>query len=123
MIFTTPFQKPPTRQSVFVDTRGSGRSARPADQARMSSSDMAGDLEALRAHLGLDTINFLAHSNAGAIAIFYATRYPNRIKQLVLVSTQMLGFSAVSDTQGSCGKSTNARSFPPLPVYNPVRSR
>ena len=87
-----------TFRMVFVDTRGSGRSARPADQARMSSNDMAVDLEALRAHLGLDTISLLGHSNAGAIAISYAAKYPNRVKRLVLVGTQMLGSSAVSDT-------------------------
>ncbi|HTF62335.1 MAG TPA: hypothetical protein VK638_06435, partial [Edaphobacter sp.] len=38
---------------VFIDTRGSGLSGRPADPAHMGSVDMANDLEALRVHLGL----------------------------------------------------------------------
>ena len=88
-----------TFQMVFVDTRGSGLSERPTDPAKMSSNDMAGDLEALRAHLGLNKMRILGHSNAGAIAIHYAAKYPDRIEQLVLIDTQLLGFSAVGDTQ------------------------
>jgi proline iminopeptidase len=84
---------------VFVDTRGSGLSARPADSAKMSSNDMADDLEALRAHLALLTVRLLGHSNSGAIALSYAERYPDRVAKLVLVDSQMLGFSAGGVTQ------------------------
>src|SRR5271154_685556 len=54
---------------VFIDTRGSGLSGRPADAAKMSSHDMADDLEALREHLDLPSIWILGHSNSGAIAL------------------------------------------------------
>ena len=66
---------------VFIDTRGSGLSCRPADAMRMGSVDMANDLEALRAHLGLSEMSILGHSNSGAIALAYAARYPDRVKQ------------------------------------------
>src|SRR3977135_1327190 len=54
---------------VFIDTRGSGLSGRPADATHMRSVDMANDLEALRVHLGLSEISILGHSNSGAIAL------------------------------------------------------
>jgi proline iminopeptidase len=84
---------------VFVDTRGSGLSGRPADRARMSTDDMADDLEALREYLGLPTLQLLGHSNSGAIALSYAARYQDRVDKLVFIDSQMLGFSASGDTQ------------------------
>jgi len=84
---------------LFVDTRGSGLSGRPADHTKMSSHDMADDLEALRAFLGLSTIQLLGHSNSGAIALSYAERYQNRVDKLVLIDSQVLGFAANDDTQ------------------------
>jgi proline iminopeptidase len=84
---------------VFIDTRGSGLSGRPADPMRMGSVDMANDLEALRAHFGLSEISILGHSNSGAIALAYAARYPDRVSKLVLIDSQVLGFSATADTQ------------------------
>jgi proline iminopeptidase len=84
---------------VFIDTRGSGLSGRPADPMRMGSVDMANDLEALRAHLGLSEISMLGHSNSGAIALAYAARYPDRVSKLALIDSQVLGLSATADTQ------------------------
>ena len=84
---------------VFIDTRGSGLSGRPADPTRMRSVDMANDLEALRAHLGLSEISILGHSNSGAIALAYAARYTDRVSKLVLIDSQVLGLSADADTQ------------------------
>jgi pimeloyl-ACP methyl ester carboxylesterase len=84
---------------VFIDTRGSGLSGRPADPKHMGSIDMANDLEALRVHLGFSEISILGHSNSGAIALAYAARYPERVSKLVLIDSQVLGLSAAADTQ------------------------
>jgi proline iminopeptidase len=84
---------------VFLDTRGSGLSGRPADPARMGSVDMAADVEALRKHLGLSEISILGHSGAGAIALAYAQHYPDRVSKLVLIDSNVLGLSADADTQ------------------------
>jgi proline iminopeptidase len=84
---------------VFIDTRGSGLSGRPADDAKMSSHDMADDIEALREHLDLPSIRILGHSNSGAIALSYAERYPDRVEKMVLIDSQVLGFPAANDTQ------------------------
>jgi pimeloyl-ACP methyl ester carboxylesterase len=62
-------------RSLFcIDPRGSDRSGRPADPGKMSTADMAEDIEHPRRHLGLETIDLFGHSNAGAIA--YAPRHP-----------------------------------------------
>lgn len=79
---------------VFVTTRGSGRSGRPPDAARMGSADMADDIEGLRQHLDLPAINLFGHSNGGAIAISYAERYPAHLRKLILTSSQLIGFDA-----------------------------
>ncbi len=84
---------------VFIDTRGSGLSSRPTDAKQMGSITMADDLEELRIHLDVPQINLFGHSNSGAIALSYATRYPDRVNKLVLVGAQVLGMSAISDTQ------------------------
>jgi proline-specific peptidase len=84
---------------VFIDTRGSGLSGRPADTAKMSSHDMADDLEALREYLGLTSIHILGHSNSGAIALSYAERYQDRVERVVLIDSEVLGLSAATDTQ------------------------
>ncbi len=84
---------------IFIDTRGSGLSGRPVDPLKMGSVDMADDLEALRIHLGLPKVSILGHSNAGAIALSYAERFPSQVDKLVLIDSQVLGLSAASDTQ------------------------
>ena len=84
---------------VFVDTRGSGLSGRPADDALMGSNEMADDLNALRAHLGLSTIMLLGHSNGGAIAMAFALRHRERVSKLLLIDSQVFGINASEDTQ------------------------
>jgi len=70
---------------LFIDTRGSGKSSKPADVKRMSGSDMADDIEGLRRYLALDKINLLGHSDSGAIALYYAERYPTALAKLLIV--------------------------------------
>ncbi len=96
---------------VFIDTRGSGLSGRPTDTAEMGSLQMAADLEALRAHLGHSEIGLLGHSNAGAITLAYAERYPDRASKLVLIGSQVLGFSAAAETQRILQKRSNDPRF------------
>jgi pimeloyl-ACP methyl ester carboxylesterase len=47
---------------------------------------MVADVEALRARLGLERMDLLAHSAAGGLALLYAARYPERMGHLVLVT-------------------------------------
>jgi len=78
---------------VFYDARGSGQSGRPADEKKMSTSDMVDDLEGLRQYWRLPRITVLGHSHGGAIALGYAIRYPKRVKKLILVDSNIQDFN------------------------------
>jgi proline iminopeptidase len=73
-------------QLVYVDHRGSGRSA-PADPSTYTLDDNIEDLEALRKTLGLERISILGSSYGGMVALGYAIRYPDRVANLVLAAT------------------------------------
>jgi proline iminopeptidase len=47
---------------------------------------MVGDVEALRAHLGLERMDLLGHSAAANLAALYAASYPDRLDHLVLLT-------------------------------------
>jgi proline iminopeptidase len=89
----------PRFKIVFITTRGSGSSTRPADAAQMGSTNMADDIDLLRQYLGLPHIDLLGHSNGGAIAISYAARYGARLRKLILTSCQLIGFDASKSIQ------------------------
>lgn len=88
---------------LFLDTRGSGGSSRPADPSRMSTSIMADDIDHLRAYLGLVSMNLIGHSNGGAIALDYAERYPHPADRIVLLDSEVLDDRAESATQHILG--------------------
>ncbi|MGW5778709.1 alpha/beta fold hydrolase [Streptomyces sp. NPDC003863] len=75
------------RTLVLLDARGTGESAAPADPGTYRCDRQVGDVEALRAHLGLDRIDLLGHSAAGNLAVLYAAAHPERIRSLVLVTS------------------------------------
>lgn len=72
---------------VFIDERGSGRSERLEDPAGYTVEAMVEDLETVRTHLDLGTINLLGHSYGGVLAQAYALKYQKHIDHLVLCST------------------------------------
>src|SRR5579884_2863110 len=71
---------------VYFDTRGNGKSSKPEPETRMSTLDMADDLEALRTYLGLENIAVMRHSHGGQIASAFAARHPDHVQRLVLIS-------------------------------------
>lgn len=74
------------RRLVLLDLRGTGDSAVPADPATYRCDRQVDDVEALRAHLGLERMDLLAHSAGGNLAMLYAARYPERVSRLALIS-------------------------------------
>ncbi|MGC0314850.1 alpha/beta fold hydrolase [Kitasatospora acidiphila] len=74
------------RRLILLDLRGTGRSATPDDPASYRCDRLVEDVEALRVHLGLETVDLLAHSAAANLAMRYAERYPQRIRRLLLVT-------------------------------------
>lgn len=75
-----------TAQIVYIDHRGSGRSA-PADPATYTLDQNIDDVDALREYLRLDRISVLGVSYGGMVAQGYAIRYPDRVANLTLVVT------------------------------------
>lgn len=75
-----------TVQMVYVDHRGSGRSGDcPLESCTLDNN--VEDVEALRAHLGLERICVLGNSYGGMVALTYAIRYPQRVSNLILSAT------------------------------------
>ncbi|KQX49961.1 MULTISPECIES: alpha/beta hydrolase [unclassified Streptomyces] len=75
------------RALVLLDARGTGASAEPADPGTYRCDRQVDDVEALRAHLGLERLDLLGHSAGGNLATLYAAAYPERIRSLVLVTS------------------------------------
>lgn len=73
------------RQLIVSDSRGTGASPAAADPSRYAFPQLAEDVEALRAHLGLERFALLAHDAGAAVAQAYAARHPQRLTRLVLV--------------------------------------
>ncbi|MFI6489027.1 alpha/beta fold hydrolase [Streptomyces sp. NPDC050564] len=74
------------RRLIRLDLRGTGDSGIPADPATYRCDRQVGDVEALRAHLGLERVDLLAHSAGGDLALLYAAGYPRRVRSLTLVT-------------------------------------
>ena len=72
------------RTLVLLSPRGVEASD-PAETYELE--DYASDLEELRAHLGLDSIDLFGHSAGGFTSMTYAATYPDRVDRLVLCGT------------------------------------
>jgi proline iminopeptidase len=75
-----------SRQLIMPDTRGTGESADASDPGSYRCDRLAGDVEALRAHLGLDRMDLLGHSAAGDLALLYAAAHSQRVARLILLT-------------------------------------
>ncbi|MFJ1865193.1 alpha/beta fold hydrolase [Streptomyces sp. NPDC088097] len=74
------------RRLVTLDLRGTGASAVPRDGATYRCDRLVDDVEALREHLGLDTVDLLAHSAGANLAVLYAAAHPTRVGSLALIT-------------------------------------
>ena len=73
---------------IFYDQRGSLRS--PSPDSLITFDRHIEDLELLRKELNLDELNLVGHSMGAILASAYASKYPERIKQLTLVAPAYL---------------------------------
>jgi proline iminopeptidase len=77
----------PDRRVVVYDQLGCGDSDRPEDVLLWQSDRFVDELEALRAHLGLDEFDLYGHSWGGMLATDYALAHQEHLRSLVLAST------------------------------------
>ncbi|MER6209974.1 alpha/beta hydrolase [Streptomyces sp. NPDC001642] len=87
------------RRLILLDLRGTGDSATSADQASYRCDRLVDDVEVLRAHMGLEHMDLLAHSAGGSLAMLYAARYPERVARLALITATpwALGMPATAE--------------------------
>ena len=74
------------RRLILLDNRGTGESETPADPDTYRCVHLIEDVEALRAHLGLERIDLLSHSAGAAVLTLYAARHPERVSRIVMVA-------------------------------------
>ncbi|MEU6405012.1 alpha/beta hydrolase [Streptomyces sp. NPDC046985] len=86
---------------VKPDLRGSGDSEAPQDPATYRCDRLVDDVEALREHLGLERMDLLAHCAGANLAVLYASRHPERIGKLALItpSVAAVGISVTADAR------------------------
>ncbi|GHD86032.1 alpha/beta fold hydrolase [Streptomyces naganishii] len=77
------------RTLILLDLRGTGDSAVPADPGTYRCDRQTDDVEALRAHLGLERTDLLGHSAGGSLAALYAARHPDRVARLALITAAL----------------------------------
>jgi proline iminopeptidase len=75
------------RKVVFYDQRGNGRSSAIQEGQSCLLADQIADLDALRAHLGLEKMDLLGHSWGGYLVMAYAARHPERISHLTILDS------------------------------------
>jgi proline iminopeptidase len=75
------------RRVVMYDQRGNGRSIGEHKAQTFTLKDQIDDLEALRAHLGLEQMDLLGHSWGGFLVMAYAAVHPERITHLFIVDS------------------------------------
>lgn len=87
------------RTLIRLDLRGTGRSATPRDLTSCRCDRLVDDVEALREHLGLDSMDLLAHCGGANVAVQYAARHPERVARLALItpSVRAVGLTITGD--------------------------
>lgn len=68
---------------MLFNPRGTNGSDPPPD-GRYELDGYAADLDALRAHLGLERFDLLGHSHGGFVGLTYALAHPDRLRRLIL---------------------------------------
>lgn len=74
------------RTLVLLDPRATGRSDLPSDPTTLRFDRLADDVESLREHLGVESVDLLAHSAGCFVAQAWAGGHPERVRSLVLVT-------------------------------------
>jgi len=74
---------------VYHDTRGTGRSQKPASTKQYKYIDFASDFEGLRRVLNKEKLLVMGHSLGTALAVQYSLKYPEHCEGLVLLESYL----------------------------------
>lgn len=77
----------PHLRVLYLDQRGCGRSFQLGEGATLGMDATVDDLEALRTHLGLQTLHLVGHSFGGLVASAYAQAHPEHTGRIIFVDT------------------------------------
>jgi len=70
---------------IYLDQRGAGRSA-PLERATLDLDTLVADVEAVRAHLGVERFTPVGHAFGAVIGLEYARRHPDRVDRVITVN-------------------------------------
>ena len=83
-----------TRQVIFYDQRGDGKSTRVAPGAPQTMDAQVADLDAVRAALHADKIDLVGDSYGGFVVLAYTLAHPEHVRRLV-VSDGLPSYKAI----------------------------
>jgi proline iminopeptidase len=78
------FHDPAAYRLVLFDQRGCGRSTPYAEVEENTTWDLVADMEAIRAHLGIERWQLFGGSWGSCLSLAYAETYPARVSELIL---------------------------------------
>ncbi len=81
------------RRVIIIHARGVGHSKPAGDTDQNLYPDLAGDIETIRDHLGLDQIGLFGWSAGAAVSLLYAEKYPQRCRDVILYGGFLGGVS------------------------------
>jgi proline iminopeptidase len=81
------------RHVIFYDQRGTGASRHLRPGAAQTMDAQVSDLEAVRASLHVDKVDFIGDSYGGLLASAYAAAHPEHVHSLILSDSAAPGFS------------------------------
>jgi 2-succinyl-6-hydroxy-2,4-cyclohexadiene-1-carboxylate synthase len=76
----------PSRRVIAPDLIGHGKTDSPADASRYTFDHAADDMCALLDALSLRKVDLLGYSMGGRLAMFYALKYPDTLRSLIIES-------------------------------------
>lgn len=75
------------RRVIYYDQRGRALSPALKPGQSCTIADAVADLEALRAHLGIERMDLIGHSFGGFVLLAFAARHPERVNRMILVGS------------------------------------
>jgi proline iminopeptidase len=72
---------------ISYDPRNTGKSKSVIDTLMLTAYQFVEDLEGLRKSFGINKMHLMGHSYGGLVAMLYATKYPDHLYSLTLISS------------------------------------